>query len=536
MKGITYDMYYSFIKMGSNKKYYEYIDELDKNEVYEGLLGYGMFSEKLPPIFSSENFMEYCNNENLDLFQDNRKKEHTYVHYQNIRNINIPRPIGIPHPMAYYELCKEIEGNWGNIQKHFRKYTSHQFKISRVHIRKFKNKKNIFKMNYGERKDTRIDIMIDKKYIIKADISKCFQSIYTHSIPWALVGKEEAKVNRNQTNRWYNRIDKKTINIKDNETHGLLIGPHASNILSEIILCVVDDNLYKKGWEFIRNIDDYECYVNSELDANKFLIDLQEELIKFDLSLNHKKTKVEKLPKEIDSPWIRKLNILSLIIQSNVKNIIDYKLCKYYFDTVLDFVKEEDDNFAILNYAIKILDKLKLSNNAKMYEARFIMHLSLIYPYIIPLLDEYILKNIDIEFIEMISNKIYNTYKEQRIYEALIYSIYFAIKYNFNILEIDVDFIKDTEDCILNLITYLYYYKIDKNGEECNKLKEYALSFRNIKDIESMWLFIYEILSENELKKLKNKLNNKEKNQKNDWIKMKEKTVSFLNSKINDLL
>ena len=51
-----------------------------------------------------------------------------------------------------------------------------------------------------------------------------------------------------------------------------------------------------------------------------------------------------------------------------------------------------------------------------------------------------------------------------------------------------------------------------------------------------MWLFIYEILSENELKKLKNKLNNKEKNQMNDWIKMKEKTVSFLNSKINDLL
>ena len=32
------------------------------------------------------------------------------------------------------------------------------------------------------------DLLIGKKYIVKADISTCFPSIYTHSIPWALVG------------------------------------------------------------------------------------------------------------------------------------------------------------------------------------------------------------------------------------------------------------------------------------------------------------------------------------------------------------
>ena len=33
----------------------------------------------------------------------------------------------------------------------------------------------------------------DKKYIVKTDIENCFPSMYTHSLPWALVGKGIAK-------------------------------------------------------------------------------------------------------------------------------------------------------------------------------------------------------------------------------------------------------------------------------------------------------------------------------------------------------
>lgn len=41
------------------------------------------------------------------------------------------------------------------------------------------------------------------------------------------------------------------------ETHGILIGPHSSNILSEIILTVVDRKLYEKHYRYVRAIDDY---------------------------------------------------------------------------------------------------------------------------------------------------------------------------------------------------------------------------------------------------------------------------------------
>lgn len=174
--------------------------------------------------------------------------------------------------------------------------------MSRIYIRKEYGEKRIFEMNY---KNWRVDgnpesdlLIHDKgtsRFLVKADISTCFPSIYSHSIPWALVGKAESKqILHDDT--WYGRIDKACQEMRNGENHGLLIGPHASNLLSEIILTVVDKKLYDKGHRYTRNIDDYDCYVDSRDTAQLFLRDLEEALREFDLPLNHKKTKVIELP------------------------------------------------------------------------------------------------------------------------------------------------------------------------------------------------------------------------------------------------
>ena len=91
------------------------------------------------------------------------------------------------------------------------------------------------------------DLLIHDKgishFLVKADIATCFPSIYTHAIPWAAVGKEKAK-NSIRTDTWYNRIDERCREMCNGETHGLLIGPHTSNLIAEIILTVVDKKLY----------------------------------------------------------------------------------------------------------------------------------------------------------------------------------------------------------------------------------------------------------------------------------------------------
>lgn len=250
------------------KRYSEYMDEISADDLYKGLLAHGMFSDKLPPIFTSEPFYQYC----LTKKHNFAEKPYDYVSFYSMRNINIPRQLGIPAPMAYEKLCKGLSENWEEIRKLLNENTSNQdYKVSRIHIRKHKEADKLFEMNYenwtldGTPDD---DLILGKRFLVKADISTCFPSIYTHSIPWVFVGKEIAKLTKKDHSLHYNKIDHLCQITKNNETHGLIIGPHSSNLVSEIILCAVDKKLVGNGWKYIRCIDDYSCYVESEEDAS----------------------------------------------------------------------------------------------------------------------------------------------------------------------------------------------------------------------------------------------------------------------------
>ncbi|GHT18658.1 hypothetical protein FACS1894189_6830 [Planctomycetales bacterium] len=190
----------------TSKSYYDFVKDITPDELYHGLLAYGMFAEKIPPFLSGEAFYQYS----LSLKQPFSDKPHQYIHYESIRDTNVPRLMGIPHPFAYQRLCNCLKEHWVNICKHFECKTAQQkHKISRIHLRKMKDNPRLFEMNYnGWRSDPspETDLMIGKRYLVKADISNCFPSIYTHALPWALVGKSVSKTNRNN-NKWFNQID-----------------------------------------------------------------------------------------------------------------------------------------------------------------------------------------------------------------------------------------------------------------------------------------------------------------------------------------
>jgi len=212
------------------------MNEISPSEIYEGLLAHGLFAEQLSPIFTGKPFFDYCK-KNTSSFP---KTPTGFIYYEHMRNVNVPRPLGIPNPAVYQHLCSCIADNWTNIQEHFQNATlGHAYKVSRIHIRKMENKPYLFEMNYNNwRTDGTPEpkLLIGAKYLVKADIANCFLSIYTHALSWALVGKDIAKQNQKDSSQWYNKLDLCTRNIHNGETHGLIIGPHASNLLSEIIL------------------------------------------------------------------------------------------------------------------------------------------------------------------------------------------------------------------------------------------------------------------------------------------------------------
>lgn len=500
------------------KKYSEYLDEITAEELYEGLLAHGMFANKLPPVFTSESFFDYCL-VNSPLFS---KEWQDYVYYSSMRNTNIPRAFGIPTPMKYQRLCLIIKNYWNELRQHFHQQTDYQdYRVSRIHIRKLYGKKELFEMNY---KNWRTDgnpetgLLFLKsqgasKYIVKADISTCFPSIYSHSLPWAIVGKEVAKATRDNDSLWYNQVDSACSNMKNGETHGLLIGPYASNLLSEVILTVVDKNMYDKGYRYNRNIDDYECYVESYEKAQCFLHDLEEALREFDLPLNHKKTAIFPLPVAMAEKWVHKLN--SYLASTNEE--INYKEVNAYLDLALGLATEIG-NSAVLNYAIKTLAGEKLTENAKKLAAQRIMHMSVVYPYLVHLMDESVFKPFDVGQAEIkaYSDALYTNSKASHNYEAISFAIYFSLKHGFTLNELDIEWVIKRGDCVLMLMTWLYYLKANHGKTRATQLKPLVTEAKKLRDtdMDRYWLFCYEVLTHS--------------NMKDDWQVLKRAGVRFI--------
>ena len=386
-------------------------------------------------------------------------------------------------------------------------------------------------MNYKNWKfdgNPELDLLIqDKKsshVLVRADLSSCFPSIYSHSISWALVGKKFAKQSYSNKDAWYNKLDLNCSDMHNGETHGILIGPHVSNLLSEIILTVIDKILYNKGYRYIRNIDDYECYVYSYEEAQKFLKDLESTLYEFDLHLNHKKTKIIDLPVGMDAVWKHQLHALPHIDKAG---IVRFPQVHAFIDIALKFAVEIGD-IAVINYAMKKLKSLTLDNGAKMLAAKRFMHMATVYPYLLFLMEEYVFHpyQVDRSTIKKFSDVICKEAIKINDYSSLCYAIYFAIKFDFVLDIFDTawlggqKYVFKSKDCLLLVMSWLYFMKINKGKRDATQVKPFNELARKLKktDMDRYWLFCYEVLTYGNLA--------------GEWKKMKKAGISFINTEI----
>lgn len=167
---------------------------------------------------------------------------------------------------------------------------------------------NVFKF-YESREHLRSER--DFKTLTKFDVSGCFDSIYTHSLAWAIYGKDFAKQNLKAIlGSFAGKFDSLMQKLNHNETNGILIGPEVSRIFAEIILQAVDidiaGKLLEKGYvhnsdfKIYRYVDDYFVFYNSDEVCHQIKMTLQESLKLYKLSLN--KGKEETLGRPIITP------------------------------------------------------------------------------------------------------------------------------------------------------------------------------------------------------------------------------------------
>lgn len=150
----------------------------------------------------------------------------------------------------------------------------------------------------------------EKKYnfLFKFDISKCFDSIYTHSISWAVLGLDTVKENVIASKENFSGIFDKFIQYSNyGETNGILIGPEFSRIFAEIILQRIDKTVEEKifklygsknktDYELFRYVDDYFLFCDDDILKEAIFKIFKHELKEYKMSLNNSKTIEYKKP------------------------------------------------------------------------------------------------------------------------------------------------------------------------------------------------------------------------------------------------
>ena len=74
------------------RKYIEYKNEISDTDLYDGLVGYGLFAEKIPSFLTSVEFLAFTKTLTFPI----NEKPKDYIRYSSMRNINIPRLNSLP--------------------------------------------------------------------------------------------------------------------------------------------------------------------------------------------------------------------------------------------------------------------------------------------------------------------------------------------------------------------------------------------------------------------------------------------------------
>ena len=492
-------------------------EKLSGAAVLTGLLDYGLFADKVPPCFTSEGLAAIASVSLVGILEEQDEKKlkdsidpraHDYIRYEALRDINIPRHLGIPHPEAYAVQSLAISRHWKEIATHCNQPNP---PISRIHVR-HTGSGSIFEMNYKGREryqleEDEIRWMAGAQYVVHADVASCFPSIYTHSIPWALHGKVVAKKTTSITALAGNLLDKCTQNTRDKQTNGLLIGPHSSNIIAEIILTKIDAELQAKGHRKIaRHIDDYAFYADDFAQAERFVKDLGMCLRGFEMSLNDKKTRILPLPRPSTENWIQRLNRFVFPKDEEVR----FSIVRSFLDLALECAQAAGKSTP-LNYAIKALanpkSPRKLNERARRLYVLEAMNLALAYPYLAPQLDKHVFDRYGHDdlatHVAEFSSALAKMGLRKLYPDAIAHALYYVLKHGVA-LSLDDNDLKEIvalDDCIANVLL-LEYATRHKRAKVVSALKKRATEIKSSdkRERDKQWLLIYQLWSAKELK------------------------------------
>lgn len=464
------------------------------SHVADWLLTYGYFPEQniLPPCFSVSDFS----------LKGHYNKDPKRAQRKHLVSTSYPktelssRTFSIQHPELYHDTVLCITENWNEIMDSVfhpgNKIYSYSFPIPISDIDAdwgipLRSGRMIYEWIEMAEKDLIADAG-GYNYLIKADISNFYNSVYTHTIPWALHGREEALTDSTELLLFGSRIDKYTQSSNDQRTNGIPTGSALSDLIAEIILSRIDGEVSGRiDCEYIgtRFKDDYRFLCKTKEDARDILKILCEELEKYNLLVNEKKTEMLRLPHGLYRKHNREYQKISI----KKKNRISFKLFEQTLLSTIDIHRENPSTSVLDKFLSELVDDKYNLKLATLTEKETIKVLSLLtfvekespktLCHILSIIELLYLrspKNIIMKnkIIEIIKSGINNSIEEESIFHFCWY-VFFSKYMSLNIA------IPDLRNCEDNFKTNEFVKSISNSRQEFFKDFKDAKFFINPK-------------------------------------------------------
>lgn len=244
------------------------------------------------------------------------------------------RALTLIHPFIYASLVRLItdQEHWDTIKARFdqfNKFTNIECSSLPVIPSGESNLAEAQISKWYDRFEKRsVELSARYPFVVKTDILNCYPSIYTHTIAWAIHGKEVAKREPYNQKLLGNAIDSHLQAMNSGQTNGIRQGSVLMNLVAELILGYADLKLGTRlkdahvdgdMYHILRYRDDYHIFCADQETLGLIQLALVHVLQDLNLSLNPAKTIVSDDPitvvvKPDKLAWLERGNNVSLSI------------------------------------------------------------------------------------------------------------------------------------------------------------------------------------------------------------------------------
>jgi Reverse transcriptase (RNA-dependent DNA polymerase) len=204
------------------------------------------------------------------------------------------RTFSIIHPITAHDIAEFIDSRNKELTEFIEKSP---FSMSKPRLSS-DGERAIQIASHSELEQKCFDELSGYRFIAKTDISRFYHSIYTHSVPWAVHGKAEAKQDRNRDSEaiFCNVLDYILRQGQDGQTVGIPVGPDASRYVAELVSTAIDLEFQRRcdlpEITVVRHVDDIWIGAQSHMDAEQALWRYREAMREFELDINDSKTRI----------------------------------------------------------------------------------------------------------------------------------------------------------------------------------------------------------------------------------------------------